>query len=74
MLDVGATKEFVNIKLSFQEHTKKYAKVGDISCCHLKSSLSPQGIADMQSHLGLTFQGRLHSGIDDCRCFVLCTV
>ena len=30
MLDVGKTKEFVNIKLSFQEHTKKYAKVGDI--------------------------------------------
>ena len=22
----------------------------------------------MQGHLGLAFQGRLHSGIDDCRC------
>merc|ERR1712037_532401 len=26
-----------------------------------------KGIKDMQKHLGLQFEGRLHSGIDDCR-------
>lgn len=55
MLDVGKTGEFVNIKFSFQEETRKYAK----------------GIKGMQQELGLTFDGHLHSGIDDCRNILL---
>lgn len=51
MLDVGVSGEFVNIKLTYQYTTGKYGK----------------GLMAMQSHLGLKFEGRLHSGIDDCR-------
>jgi len=51
MLDVGISGEFVNIKLTFLNTTGEYGK----------------GIKDMQKHLGLQFEGRLHSGIDDCR-------
>jgi len=55
MLDVGKTGEFVNIKFSFQEETRKYGK----------------GLKDMQKVLGLTFVGRHHSGIDDCKNILL---
>jgi len=51
MLDVGISGEFVNIKLTYQNTTGKYGK----------------GLQAMQKHLGLQFEGRLHSGIDDCR-------
>jgi len=51
MLDVGVSGEFVNIKLTYQNTTGKYGK----------------GLEAMQKHLGLQFEGRLHSGIDDCR-------
>jgi len=51
MLDVSTSGEFVNIKLTYQNTTGKYGK----------------GLKDMQKHLGLQFEGRLHSGIDDCR-------
>jgi len=51
MLDVGISGEFVNIKLTYQNTTGKYGK----------------GLEAMQKHLGLQFEGRLHSGIDDCR-------
>jgi len=51
MLDVGSSGEFVNIKLTYQKTTGKYGK----------------GLMAMQKHLGLKFEGRLHSGIDDCR-------
>jgi len=51
MLDVGTSGEFVNIKLTYQNTTGEYGK----------------GIKDMQKHLGLQFEGRLHSGIDDCK-------
>jgi len=51
MLDVGTSGEFVNIKLTYQNTTGQYGK----------------GIKDMQKHLGLQFEGRLHSGIDDCK-------
>jgi len=51
MLDVGSSGEFVNIKLTYQTTTGKYGK----------------GLMAMQNHLGLKFEGRLHSGIDDCR-------
>jgi len=55
MLDVSTSGQFVNIKLTFQAAMGRYAK----------------GIKDMQTHLGLAFQGRLHSGIDDCRNILL---
>jgi len=50
-LDVGASGEFVNVKFSFQKQVGKYGK----------------GLKEMQSQLGLKFEGRHHSGIDDCR-------
>lgn len=51
MLDVGESGEFVNIKLTHQKTMGQYAK----------------GIEAMQGHLGLEFEGHLHSGIADCR-------
>jgi len=51
MLNVGISGEFVNIKLTYQSTTGQYGK----------------GIEAMQEYLGLKFEGRLHSGIDDCR-------
>jgi len=55
MLDVSQSGQFVNIKFSFQKHTGKYGK----------------GLKDMQTMLDLQFEGRLHSGIDDCRNILL---
>jgi len=51
MLDVGESGEFVNIKLTHQKTMGQYAK----------------GIEAMLGHLGLKFEGHLHSGIADCR-------
>ena len=51
MLDLAESRNFVNIKLTYQEVEGK-------TC---------EGIVEMQQGLGLDFQGRLHSGIDDCR-------
>jgi len=45
------TRQFVNIKYSFQQQTGTYAK----------------GLPEMLRYFGLEFDGRLHSGIDDCR-------
>jgi len=50
VLDVGCSGQFVNLKSSYQQFTGKYGK----------------GLTDMQKELGLEFEGRLHSGIDDC--------
>jgi len=51
MLDVSQSGAFVNVKFSYQKHMGKYGK----------------GITEMQKELGLEFEGKLHSGIDDCR-------
>lgn len=51
MLDLATHGQFINLKFSFQRHTGKYGK----------------GLKDMQRVLGLNFDGRLHSGIDDCK-------
>jgi len=50
-LNVGTTGQFINLKFSFQKQTGSYGK----------------GLKDMQSALGLEFEGRHHSGIDDCK-------
>merc|ERR1712059_1445 len=55
LLDVGESGDFINLKFSYQEHTGKYGK----------------GLKEMQGFLGLDFQGRHHSGIDDCRNILL---
>jgi len=55
MLDVSKSGKFVNLKFSFQEHMGKYGK----------------GLKDMQQMLNLEFEGRLHSGIDDCKNILL---
>jgi len=48
---LGMEGEFINIKYSFRNKTGTY----------------PRGIKDMLVHLDMKFEGRLHSGIDDCR-------
>ena len=58
--------EFVNIKLTYQTTTGKYGKVNPTNVFSSLESWS-QGLMAMQNHLGLKFEGRLHSGIDDCR-------
>ena len=50
-LDVGGSGHFVNLKYSFMHHTGK----------------NTMGLRGMQNVLGLEFEGRHHSGIDDCR-------
>jgi len=48
---LGVEGKFINIKYSFRDHLGIY----------------PRGLPDMLKHLGINFQGRLHSGIDDCK-------
>ena len=50
-LRVGPGGEFVNIKYTFATHT----------------GTKPKGLQAMLNMLGLEFEGRPHSGIDDCR-------
>lgn len=49
-LDVAQSGEFVNIKFSYQRQMGVYGR----------------GLSQMLAGLGLQFDGRLHSGIDDC--------
>ena len=49
-LDVAQSGEFVNIKFSYQRQMGVYGR----------------GLPQMLARLGLHFDGRLHSGIDDC--------